>query len=48
MAREAGLLIDEQEIERFDLADAEDRWWRFNLPFTQLESEKLQNIKWEL
>ena len=48
MAREAGIAINDKEIEAFDLADAEDYRWRFHLPFTQLESQKLRDIKWEL
>lgn len=48
MAREAGIDIDAKEVQELDLADTEERWWRFYLPFTQLESEKLRDIKWEL
>ncbi|WP_346830899.1 DUF3375 domain-containing protein [Pseudomonas abietaniphila] len=48
MAREAGIAIHDKEIEAFDLTDAEDCRWRFHLPFTQLESDKLRDIKWEL
>jgi len=48
MAKEVGITIDGKEIEVIDLADPDEQWWRFYLPFTQLESEKLRDIKWEL
>lgn len=48
MAREAGIDVYEDQTAPFDLTDKDDRQWRFHLPFTQLESEKLRDIKWEL
>lgn len=48
MAREAGIDVYDAQTAPFDLTDADDRRWRFHLPFTQLESEKLRDIKWEL
>lgn len=48
MAREVGIAINGDEIQVVDLADPEEQWWRFYVPFTQLESEKLRDIKWEL
>lgn len=48
MAREAGIEVHEAQTAPFDLTDIDHRRWRFHLPFTQLESEKLRDIKWEL
>lgn len=47
MAREAGIEVKDDQREHIDLRDEDKRLWRFDLPSTGLESQKLKDIDWE-
>ncbi|WP_347332281.1 DUF3375 domain-containing protein [Marinimicrobium locisalis] len=48
MAREAGINIAGDEVEEFELVDAEQQRWLYRVPMTGLSHEPLQAIDWEL
>ena len=48
MAREAGIEVAEDEVEEFELIDAEQQRWLYRVPKTGLSHEPLQAIDWEL
>lgn len=48
MAREAGIAIADDDVEEFELVDAEHQRWLYRVPVTGLSHEALQAIDWEL
>lgn len=48
MARQAGIAIDDEQSEAFELVDTEQQCWRYRVPYTGLSHESLRAIDWEL
>lgn len=48
MARQAGIAIDDEQSEAFELVDAEQQRWRYRVPYAGLSHEPLRAIDWEL
>jgi len=47
MAREAGVDIQQSEVQELELQDDEQRRWLFRVPHVTLSAEALDDIDWE-
>jgi|SRR5690554_3003968 len=47
MAREAGISIQQGEVQELELQDDEQRRWLFRVPYVALSAEALNDIDWE-